>query len=419
MTIPISPVNIGTTGVVKQPSVLEQIAPILEALSQQKLAKAQIANLQSLAEERKLAAAKAARELQDQADAAAAFYQHLSGAAVRVKPEKPSADGTPSHQGVDNTNGTLIPLPQFEKGLAPGALVHYQGLIQDYNKSVVQSQDVAASQAQQQHTQFQDTITQAGLDEDRRISGVLSRFAGRQWNRSTINRTIGEVLTINPQKAQQVATTINSLLPDYQVVVNDNGTVSYVSKQPEGGVAGAPVQPKRPTDEMNKLGEYARRVLEGNATMTDLENKQPGIGQRVDDRLRALRSIEQIPVAGRAAATVLTPQFLRGLSSDERRYVNARIDLANAFLRRASGAQINMEELDRETTPYVPTFRQPEDVIPSIQQRRLQAGLSFAEQAQNGFDPNRLSPAARRYLLQGIAPHPGYTPGNPYTQPQQ
>lgn len=396
--------------------MVEQIAPVLEAISQQKLAQAQIENYRSLAEQRKMEAAKMAQDLQDQAEGARAFYDHLSGTATTLKPEPPSKDGTPSHQGTDNTNGTLIPLPQFLKKLSPGALVYYQNHIQGYNGDVVQQQQVTASQAAAQHSKTLNDIAIAGQDEDRRINAVLSRFAGRQWNRSTVGQAVGQVFAISHQKAGQVATTLNSMLPDFQIVLNPDGTVGYAAKQPTDTSIG--VKPPRPTDEQNKLATYGVRVLEGNATMTDLENKFPGIGQRVDDRIRALRATEQVPVLGRAAATILTPQLLRGLSPDERKYVNARIDLGNALLRRASGAQINMEELDRETAPYVPTFRQQEDVVPSIQQRRLQQGLLFAEQAGAAFDPNRLTPAARRYLLQNLAPHPGYSPDNPNV-PQQ
>jgi hypothetical protein len=282
-------------------------------------------------------------------------------------------------------------------------MAHIQGMFELQGK---------AGTAESTDLKNQQTIL--GMAEDRQIHGILQGLAGREWNRTTIGKVVGRIMAINPEKAGHVATTLNSMLPDYQIVLNPDGTVGYAAKQP--GDASLGVKPPRPTDEQNKLATYAVRVLEANATMTDLENKHPGIGQKVDDRIRALRGIEQIPALGRAAATVLTPQFLRGLSSEERRYVNARVDLGNAILRRASGAQINMEELDRETAPYVPTFRQQEDVVPSIQQRRLQQGLLFSEQAGAAFNPNRLSPGARRYLLENIAPHPGYSPDNPFLQ---
>src|SRR5882672_5553047 len=105
MTIPIQTPQIQPQLAPRQPSLVEQIAPILEAINQQKLASAQVENYRSLAAQRQDEAAQRARELQDQADAAKAFFDHLSGAAVRVKPEKPNKDGTPSHQGMDNTTG--------------------------------------------------------------------------------------------------------------------------------------------------------------------------------------------------------------------------------------------------------------------------------------------------------------------------
>ena len=72
------------------------------------------------------------------------------------------------------------------------------------------------------------------------------------------------------------------------------------------------------------------------------------------------------------------------------------------MLRNVSGAQINLEELDRELAPYVPMFRMGEDVVPSIQQRRHTLGLQFVDQAGNEFNPNRLSPLARRYCLRAL-----------------
>lgn len=236
MTIPISPVNIGTTGVVKQPSIIEQVAPILEQITQQKVAQAQIENYRSLAEERKMTIAKQARDLQDQADAANAFYQHLSGAAVRVKPEKPSKDGMPSHQGVDQTTGTLIPLPQFEKGLGPGALVHYHQLVQDYNQTVLQRKQETASQAQVAHTQALTDLTaiqaqQAtqAIADDRATQRILaatdlSTDAGQL---RAVRRVLQEV---GPEQANRIAQTLNTgtgfdklVAPDGTLYVGHNG----------------------------------------------------------------------------------------------------------------------------------------------------------------------------------------------------
>ena len=413
MTIPIQMPQIQPPLAPPQKTVAEQIAPILEIIAQQKLANAQLESYRSLAEERKMTIAKQARDLQDQADAANAFYQHLSGAAVRVKPEPPSKDGTPSHQGVDNTTGTLIPLPQFEKGLNPGALVHYHQLVQDYNQTVLQRQQETASQAQVQHTQTLDTIAQQGMDEDRQISAVLNRFAGKPWTQNTMNQAIGQVVAINPQKAGQVATALAAMMPNYTPHVNERGDITFLPNKP-GPTVGAPLQPARPTDEQAKVGNYGVRVLEANAIMTRLENKSPGIGQRVDAKISTVRSVEQYPGVGRALATKALRVALASMTPEERLYWNARTDIGNALLRRASGAQINMEELDRETSPYVPLAGEDEGVVQSKQARRLQQGLLFGQQAGNAWDPNKLSPDARRYLLAPVIPHPGYSPDNPF-----
>ena len=236
MTIPIQMPQIGTTGVVKQPSVTDILAPILEQITQQKVAQAQIANYQSLAAERKAAAAKQARELQDQADAATAFYNHLSGAAVRLKPEPPSKDGVPSHQGVDNTTGTLIPLPQFEKGLGPGALVHYHQLLQDYNQTVLQHQQEIASQAQTAHTQaltdvanLQAQQATKQIADDRTTQRIL---AGTDLTTDVGQlRAVRRVLQeVGPEQANRVAQTLNTgtgfdklVAPDGTLYVGHNG----------------------------------------------------------------------------------------------------------------------------------------------------------------------------------------------------
>jgi len=236
MTIPITTPQIGTTGVVRQPSILEQIAPVLEQITQQKMAQAQIENYRSLAEERKAAIAKQARDLQDQADAATAFYNHLSGAAVRLKPEKPSKEGVPSHQGVDETTGTLIPLPQFERGLGPGALVHYHQLVQDYNQTVLQRQQEVSSQAQVEHTrQITDLAriqaerdTQA-IADDKRTQQILAAtdLTTDAGQLRAVRRILQEV---GPHAAGPVAQTLNTgtgfdklVAPDGSLYVGHNG----------------------------------------------------------------------------------------------------------------------------------------------------------------------------------------------------
>lgn len=418
MTPPVLPnaPQIGSTGFVQRPGIVQQIAPILEAITQQKLANAQLENYHSLVEQRKAEAAQRAQDLQDQADAARAFYDHVSGNAVTIKPEPPSKDGIPSHQGVDNTSGTLIPLPQYLKRLSPGALVYYQKHIEGYNSDVVQQQQTLASQAQAEHTQTLDTIARQGMDEDRRIREVLAPLSGKDWNPRSLGRVVTRIAAINPQKAETVGNALGKFLPDYQLEINPNGTASYVPKQPgTGGVVGAPLQPKPPEKAQADLGNFATRILNAHARMTELEQAHPGIGQAVDDRLRSLRVAGALPLgAGKPLEVGLLPSILRTMSKPQREYTNLRIDLGNAILRRATGQQINMEEIDRETAPYVPISGQGDDILASIQERRLTQGLTAAESAGNGFNPNRLSPSARRLYLSSLVPHPGYSPDNPY-----
>lgn len=270
---------------------------------------------------------------------------------------------------------------------------HLMGYVEDFFKA-------GAQQATATGTELRNDGMRRDLDEDTQIQDVLGRFSQRSWNRNTIRQAIGQVVAINPQKAGQVASALNALLPDYQIQVNDDGTVAYIPRSP--GETVGEVQPRRPTDEQNKVANYAVRVLEANATMTDLERRFPGIGQRVDGIIRTVRSIEQYPVVGRALATQALKAAIASMSPGERLYFNSRTDVGNALLRRASGAQINMEELDRETVAYAPIANEDEAVVLSKQQRRLQQGLLFAQQAGAAFRPNSLTPEARRYLLSGF-----------------
>lgn len=405
MTIPINPVHTGTTGVL-EPAPLNPGIQLI-ALALQKRQELELAR-QDLTQKREQF------ELQKKL-----VGKQIEGLDLEREKQKRAFQEADDDLAAQEVAHRIFVgnLPQANDMAAWGRVIsevkdprvgkHLMTEIQD-----MFSTRATAGQAQGDELRNQQTIL--GMTEDRQIHDILQGLGTRQWTRQSIGQAVGKVIAINPQKAGAVATALNSLLPDYQIVLNEDGTVGYAAKAPTDASLG--VKPKRPTDEQNKLATYAIRVLEGNATMTDLENKFPGIGQRVDDRIRSLRTIEQIPAVGRATATILTPDILRTLSPNERKYANARIDLGNALLRRASGAQINMEELDRETAPYVPTLYQPEDVVPSIQQRRLQQGLLFAEQSGNAFNPNRLSPAARRFLLQNIAPHPGYSPNNPFVQ---
>lgn len=272
MTIPIQTPQIGTTGVVKPPSIVDQIAPILEAINQQKLAQAQIENYRSLAEQRKMAVAQQARELQDQADAANAFYQHISGAAVRLKPEKPSKEGIPSHQGMDNTTGTLIPLPQFERGLGPGALVNYHKFVQDYNQSVLQSQQETASRAQVEHTraltdlsQIQAANAARAVADDKTMQNILAGadLTSDAGQRGAIRRILQ---TVGPEAADRVARTLNVGAGRYGHVVGPDGYL-YITDSQSGRV--------RRDTVVGQRNQLTQEALQRNArTLVDLLDEQ-------------------------------------------------------------------------------------------------------------------------------------------------
>jgi hypothetical protein len=236
MTIPIQTPTIQPPLAPPAPTVLDIVAPILQQITQQKLAKAQLENYRALAEERKAKTAQLARDLQDQADAASAFYQHLSGAAVRLKPEKPSKDGMPSHQGVDQTSGTLIPLPQFERGLQPGALVHYHSLVQDYNKTVLQRQEEVASQAQVEHTDLLNdqartqAIAAAKKAADEVATQRILQAADLTTDQGQLKAVRQVLQQVGAEAAGRIATTLNTgtgfdklVAPDGTLYVGHNG----------------------------------------------------------------------------------------------------------------------------------------------------------------------------------------------------
>lgn len=272
MTIPIQLPQIGTTGVVKQPTIIEQLAPILEAINQRKLANAQVENYQSLAAQRREEASARARELQDQADAANAFYQHLSGAATRLKPEKPTKDGMPSHQGVDNTTGSLIPLPQFERGLGPGALNVYHKFIQDYNQTVAQSQQETASRVQTEHvraltdlSQSQATAAARAATDDATTQRLLqgSDLTSDAGQRRAIRSVLQQV---GPEAAGRIATTLNTGAGRYGHVVGPDGFL-YITDSKNGTVRRDTVVGQR-----NQLTQEA--LKRNAATLVDLLDQQ-------------------------------------------------------------------------------------------------------------------------------------------------
>src|SRR5881394_615970 len=236
MTIPLQLPQINPPLAPREPSVIEQIAPILEAINQHKLVNAQVANFQSLAEQRRAEAAKRAQDLQDQADAARAFYDHVSGIATELRPEPPSKDGTPSHQGVDNTNGTLIPLPQYLKKLSPGGLVYYQQHLQDYNTDVMKQHQALASEAETRHVQQLTDLTRIQaqnaaneIADNKRTQDILqtSDLTTDRGQLRAVRRVLQEV---GPKAAGPIAQTLNTgtgfdklVGPDGQLYVGHNG----------------------------------------------------------------------------------------------------------------------------------------------------------------------------------------------------
>lgn len=298
MTIPIQTPQIGTTGVVKPLNLVEQIAPLLEAINQHKLANAQVENYRSLAAQRQEEAAAKARELQDQADAANAFYMHLSGAATRLKPEKPSKEGIPSHQGMDNTNGTLIPLPQFERGLSPGALNSYQKFIQDYNQNVLQSQQETTSRVQNEHVRqltdiahLQALAAGKAAAQDAQTQDILTStdLTTDQGQRRAIRAILQKS---GPQAADQVARALNVGVGRYGHVIGPDGYL-YITDSQSGNVRRDTVIGQRNPQIQDALRRNA-------ATLVDLLDQQSqlihnlGIGASKNPSLAAIAEASKV-----------------------------------------------------------------------------------------------------------------------------
>lgn len=396
--------SLGATGVVPDAG-----AQFSQNLAQGLQSGTALAEAHAQSQAKKAAAAKLAQEAKDQADGAAAYYQQVSGAAQRSTAPK---DGAPPSPSADEAQ-PLTPLPALERTLSPGGMNAYHKLLADYNQTLIQQQTVAQSHADITRIHQETDAAIRSQDEDRQLHAILDPLAGRPWTPKTMAQAVNGAMRISVPKAQQLATLLNGMMPQYAPHINADGTLSYVPSKP-GPVVGAPLQPERPTDEQGKLAQYSYRVLEANATMTRLEGQYPGIGQAVDEKLSNVRALEQVPSFGRAAATKALRVMVRGMSPEERIYWNSRVDLGNAVLRRASGAQINMEELDRETSPYVPISGEDEGVVTSKQQRRLQTGLNFSQQAASAFNPNALTAEARRSMLGAFIEHPGYSADNPF-----
>lgn len=261
--------------------------------------------------------------------------------------------------------------------------------------------------------------------DDASIRAILARVPSMDITPRSIARVVTQVAAIDPARAGQVGETLGHLLPGYTMVQNPSGSVSYIPSRPGLGVRGAPLEAKT-TPDQEKVGGFARRVIEAGTTMTQLERRYPGMAQRVDEVLRTVQGVGQLPTIGRAFETQWSPdawkvaQAMHAPKPAVMDYLFARLDLTNAVLRRASGAQINSEELARESAPYVPMAKMAEAAVPGIQDRRLRLGVAFADEAGPAFRIDRLSPLARRYYVQGLTGIPddalfaipgGVTPG--------
>lgn len=410
MTIPITPPGIGVTGVV--PSEMERLLALILKGADLGLGQQQV-NV----EKGKRQDAKD-QKAQEQANLA----QIGEVARMLLLAQEPQttlpAGALPGAAGAADVNlGATSPFAQMLQGLPAQIVPQVLPLLQ-------QMGGLQGQAAQTTGQNLQNVERAKGLADDRAIQRIVSGLESQPLTQATIGRVITAVAAIDPQKAQQLAGSLSPLVPNYAAHINPNGTVSWVSNRP-GGVAGAPLQADTGDVDQRKAAGYARRVLEANATMTSIEHKFPGLGGHVDDLVRSVRSKGSLGFGiGRAIETLVTPEYIkiklgdswftlknlglgtRGVGDAFRTYLNARLDMGNAILRRESGATINPEELDRETTPYVPMLGVSEAVVRDVQQRRLRLGLQYADQAGPAFNADRLTPLARRYLLRAMTGQP-------------
>jgi hypothetical protein len=98
------------------------------------------------------------------------------------------------------------------------------------------------------------------------------------------------------------------------------------------------------------------------------------------------------------------------MTPEERSYWGAMQDVGNARLRRASGAQINRQEYEREIRPLVPLAGEGSENVSEKQRRREQAGRLYIRGAKRQFTPDILSPRARAIWQSW---HDGEVPGVP------
>lgn len=254
------------------------LLPIIEALTQQRLVNAQLDNYRSITEQRQQEAAALAQAAQDRAKASEAFYQHLSGSAVRLKP---TPEGQPPAQGVDPQTGMLTPLPQFERGLSPGAHALYMQMIAGHNATVQEGLEGARTQVATEHDRALTALAMAQNDaalrkaaDDAATKNVLAKWGPQLQTEPGQRGAIRDVLTtVGPDAADQVARALNVGVGRYGHVVGPDGFL-YITDSKTGAVRrDATVGMKA-----NTLGQERLDAIRRNAgTIVDLLDAQEQI----------------------------------------------------------------------------------------------------------------------------------------------
>lgn len=266
------------------------------------------------------------------------------------------------------------------------------------------------------------------LRAQRKLAEVAARHPGKPGETpdEIYNRVAGMVseLTEYPELIGKLSNVLAQLRPQVprsrrlirSVELDDKGMAVVHMRDPEtgedvkiGGRAYVPdpfANPNRPTTEdQGKLADFGTRMLEAHAVMSRLEREHPGIGQRVDLKIRPLFTADKVPGLGSAIGSLITPGVLASMSSEEREYWGAEQDLVNARLRRVTGATINRQELETERMPLVPLGGEDESQVSKKQARRFQAARLYIRGAGRAFNPEYLSDEARA-LLEGQATAP-------------
>jgi len=261
--------QIGSTGLLQQPGIAQQIAPLLEAVTQHRLVNAQLEAYRGLTEERKLKAAQQARDAQDAADAASAFYRHISGSEQRLKPAQAKEGEPPPHQGVDESSGMLIPLPQFEKGLSPQAHAYYLGMIGEHNKAIQQGFEAARSKVSAEHEQIATDIVRAGLTRDTAVRTALGKYEGRLDDPTTQRKALADVAAIDPNAAKGLADAFNVGSDRYKNFIAPDG-FNYILDSKLGVT-------RKDRAVGQKVAVNQDAIQRGAKTIVDLLDEQSGI----------------------------------------------------------------------------------------------------------------------------------------------